>query len=267
MAGELDDIREAEEANYRVSLKLLGDSVSLVQDLVDLYKLIAEIASKSKLAARDEFLTGLHFLLAARYHLTIGALAALRGHLTDSLRSCRMGIELAAFAFRIKRQPELALVWLNAVDSDDAYARYNRIFSGQKLFPDDHDLLKQMSPRFDSTSKLSHPSIYSMAEHTKIEKKETVVDVRFHYFTVKREDPSEPTRTFLFTVDTHFGILRIFEEVLAEALEADRQRWDLNRNAVDGKLAVHKDRWKRVILGESGRPAPGPTGLIIIPKY
>jgi hypothetical protein len=42
MADELDEIREAEEANYRVSLELLGDSVSLVQDLVDLHEVNLE---------------------------------------------------------------------------------------------------------------------------------------------------------------------------------------------------------------------------------
>jgi hypothetical protein len=114
MADELDEIRGKEEDNYQISVRLLRDSVSLVQDIVEQYKLLADVSSKSKLVARNEFITALHFMLAARYHLTIGALAVLRTHITDALRSGRMAIELAAFAARVKRQPDLAMVWLNA---------------------------------------------------------------------------------------------------------------------------------------------------------
>jgi len=35
MASELDEIREKEEANYQTSVKVSGDSVSLVQDLLE----------------------------------------------------------------------------------------------------------------------------------------------------------------------------------------------------------------------------------------
>src|SRR6266702_1820250 len=130
MADELDEIRELEEANYRVSLDLLGDSVSLVQDLVDLHKLITATASKSKSVVKDEHITGLHFLLLVRYHLTIGSVAALRAHISDALRSGRMAIEAAAFAARVKSQPELAMAWLNAAQDDESYDRYRRSFSG-----------------------------------------------------------------------------------------------------------------------------------------
>ena len=39
MTDELDDVREKEEANYQISVKVLGDSVSLVQDLLDVHAL------------------------------------------------------------------------------------------------------------------------------------------------------------------------------------------------------------------------------------
>src|SRR6266478_4228780 len=133
MADELDEIREAEEANYQTSLKALGDSVSLVQDLLDLHKVIATTAPKTKLILKAEYYVALHFILAARYHLTIGSLAALRGHITDALRSGRMAIELAGFAARVTSYPDLAPVWIDANDSDEAYERYSRIFSSGKI--------------------------------------------------------------------------------------------------------------------------------------
>ncbi len=267
MADELDEIRTGEEANYQISLKLLGDSVSLVQDLLDLYKLMAEIASKSRLAVRNEFFTGLHFLAASRYHLTIGALAALRTHISDAQRSGRMAIELAAFAALVKRQPALAMVWLNAGQDEASYKRYRRTFSSQNLFPDDDPLLKSLGDRFDTTSKLSHPSIYSLAEHTRITRTDSAMNLEFHYFTVKKDNAREPTLTYFWTLDTHFGVLRVFEQVLKEVLEGDRGHWEIRRNGVDAKLGVHKQRWKNVILSQESRQGPSSTGLIIIPPF
>jgi hypothetical protein len=184
MADELDEIREKEEANYRVSLGLLGDSVSLVEDLVDLHKVITDTASKSKAIVKDEHITGLHFLLAVRYHLSIGSLAALRAHISDALRSGRMAIEAAAFAARVKSQRDLAMAWLDAGQNDEEYERYRRIFSGQKMFPEADTVLHELGKRFDTTSKLSHPSIYALAEHVRIVKTETGLEVAFHYFPV-----------------------------------------------------------------------------------
>jgi hypothetical protein len=96
MADELDDIREKEEANYQTSLKILGDSVSLVHDLLDVHALITTTAARSRLILKPEHYVTLHLSLAARYHLTVGSLAALRAHPTDAVRNGRMAIECAA---------------------------------------------------------------------------------------------------------------------------------------------------------------------------
>ncbi len=94
--NELDEIREGEEANYQTSKKVLGETVSLADDLKDLYEVLVDIATKFPLAAQDQYVTALHFLVGSQYQLTIGSLAALRGHLTDALRDCRLAIELCA---------------------------------------------------------------------------------------------------------------------------------------------------------------------------
>lgn len=244
---ELESIRDAEEDNYRLAVKLLGDTVSLAQEVVDLYRLIRDIAVKSKIVARDEVVTPLHLLAACEYQFTIGCLAALRGHLTDSHRSSRMAIEQAAFAARIKRHPHLAMVWLNAGQSDQAYADYRKKFSGGKIFPDDHALLRELSDRYDHDSKLGHPSVYSMASQTKVTKTDAGLNIQFHYFQLKNNDPAEPTSTFLWIVDTHFKIVRLFEEILAEAIVHDRAAWDVRCNAVEARLVIHKAKWKKVL--------------------
>ncbi len=54
MADELDDIRVKEEANYQTSLRVLGDSVSLVEDLLDVHTLITTTAARSRLILKPE---------------------------------------------------------------------------------------------------------------------------------------------------------------------------------------------------------------------
>src|SRR5262249_12071451 len=147
----------------------------------------------------DRYFPGMHFLLAARYQLTIGSLAALRAHITDALRSGRIAIECAAFAARIKNHPDLAMAWLNAGRGETEYDRYRQRFSGQKMFPEDHKALEELGKRFDMTSKLTHPSVYALAEHVKIVSTSSGLEVSFHYFPVQSSVPGEPTRTFFWT--------------------------------------------------------------------
>jgi hypothetical protein len=265
MADELHEVRVAEEANYQTSLKVLSDSVSLVQDLLDVQQLITTTAAKTKLILKAEYYVTLQFVLAARYHLTIGSLAALRAHITDALRSGRMAIELAAFASRVKTNPDLAMVWVDAGQSEDAYDRYTRIFSSGKIFPDEHGVLAELGKRFDTTSKLSHPSIYALAEHVRIVKTDTGVEVKFQYFPVDG-DGSEPARTFFWTIDSHFGVLRVFVEVLAKALESEQAVIDVHMNAIDAKLTIHKNRWREALLRRPSKPVD-PSALIVIPPF
>ncbi len=245
--SEIESIHDAEEDNYRIALKLLGDTSSLHEDFIELYRVIREISVRSKVAAQDEIVTGLHLLVTCQYQLTIGCLAALRCHLTDSFRSSRMAIELAAFAGRIKRHPHLALVWLNAGDSGQAYEDYRKKFSGGKIFPDNHALLKELGERYAFSSKLGHPSVYSMASHTKITRTDFGLNLQFDYFQVKKNDPTEPPQTFLWTIQTHFIILRVFEEVLSDAIAHDRALWELHRNQVEAKFLLHQNNWKKVL--------------------
>ncbi len=245
---EIEEIHDAEEDNYRLAIKILGDTVSLAQDLTELYQLLPKISVTSKVAGRDDVVAALHMLMACKYQLTVGCLAALRGHLTDSFRSSRMAIEQAGFAARIKRSPYLALVWLNASQSHQAYADYRKKFSGRKkIFPDNHPLLKELGDRYGFSSKLGHPSVYSMASQTKVTTTAAGVNLQFNYFQLKNNDPTEPTQTFLWIVDTHFKILCLFEEILSDAIAHDRAAWEVHRNGVDVRLAVHKEKWKKIL--------------------
>lgn len=245
---EIDEVRESEEANYQTARRLLGDSVSLVEDLINLYKFLSGMVKESRVEGRDEILAGLQFLLACRYQLVLGTLALLRGHLSDSYMYTRKAIEFCAFAARVKKHPHLAMVWLEAAKDDASYEKYRKKFSPGKLFPEDHKVLEKLWERYDFASKFSHPSPHSIARH--VETKETTAgfNIRFNYIEFKDNDLSEPVRTFLWTVDTHFGVLRVFEEVFADVIDYDRKKWEIQQNALGGKLAFHKGKWKSIVM-------------------
>jgi hypothetical protein len=248
LLNDIDKVHEFEEDNYQTARQALGDTMSLIEDLVTLYNLLSQMVKDSGVGPRDEIVTSCQFLLACRYQLVIGALTLLRGHLSDSQYYTRKAIEFCAFAARVKKHPHLAIVWLEAAKDDASYEEYRKKFGPSKLFPEDHAVLGKLWKRYDVCSKHCHPSLYSIAKHIETEKTGTDFQIRFNYFELKSDDPSEPARTFLWTVDTHFGILRIFEEVLADAITHDRTKWEIQKNAVDGKLAVHKAKWKSVVL-------------------
>ena len=206
------------------------------------------MVKNSGVGPRDEIVTSSQFLLACRYQLVVGAITSLRGHLSDSHMYTRKAIEFSAFAARVKKHPHLAMVWLKADAKDaESYGKYREKFSPGKLFPADHAVLKELYDRYDHCSKVSHPSLYSICRHIETERTATDFNIRFNYCELKNNDLSEPAQTFLWIVDTHFGILQVFEEVLADVIAHDRKKWEVQRNAVDGKVAVHKEKWKPVI--------------------
>ena len=262
---EIEEIRESGEQNYQTSKKLLGDTLSLADDVLDLYRVLAEIMTKSQLAVRDEYATALHFLVGSQYQLTVGVLSALRGHVPDALRGTRMAIELCAFAACVKRNPALAVDWLNAGTSDAAYEVYRRKFTTSKLFPRGLREWKELKDRYDIAAKLSHPSVYMMAGHARYRRTPTALNMEFHYFPLRHDDASEPTRTFLWIIDTHLKILHAFEDVLRQAIVSDRARWNLRITTIDAKLDGHKQKWEQVC---APRPRPIPSlGTIVIPRY
>lgn len=262
--GKIDEIRESGEHNYQTAKNLLGDTFTLADDVLDLYRVLAEIATKSPLAVRDEYVTALQFLVGSQYQLTMSVLAALRGHVIDALRDTRMAIELCAFAAHVKRNPKLVLVWLEAGAAGAAYEAYRRQFTASKLFPRGLREWQELYKRYDHAAKLSHPSVYKMAGHTRFARTPAALNIEFHFFQLRRDDASEPTRTFLWIIDTRLKVLRAFENVLAQILAHDRARWQLRITTMDAKLDGHKEKWSKV-CAPSLRPASSP-GAIIIPS-
>lgn len=237
---ELEQVHESAQGNYQESLRLLGDSVLLVQDFVDLYQRASEIVSGSPKAAQDEHVMGLNFLMGARYYLVKATTDCLRGHITDTFGGTRMAIEQAAFAARVKRHPHLATVWLNASADEATYDEYREKF--KKLFPNDDDALHELGARYDFCAKQTHPSIYSFAGRSRIKETERHYDFKFEYFQMQ-SDGSEPVRTFLWILNTHVLVLSVFRRVLGDALTEDVKAYEMRVNSVEAKLATHAGMW------------------------
>lgn len=244
---EIDIIRDGEEHQYKAARSAVNDSASLVQDIVELYKFLARLTKESHVPPDDEIVAGGQFLLACCYQLVLGGLTALRGHLGDSCYFSRKAIEFCAFAARVKKHPHLAMVWLQAWHDDSSYEKFREKFSPGKLFPEDHVVLGDLYNRYDHCSKQVHGSVYSLGGHIQVEKTESDFSLKFNYFQVTEDDPSEPIRTLLWTVDTHFRVLRVFEEVLDTVIAHDTAGWESRRNRVDAKIAMHKARWMPVL--------------------
>jgi len=247
---ELDHVREGEEANYQTAKRAVGESFSLVQDLVDLYEVLGELIKSLGSSPREEMVAAAHFLLASRYQLTVGTLSLLRGHLSDSFLFTRKAIEYCAFAARVKKHPQLARVWLGAGSDEASYEQYQEKFSGRKLFPKDDALLSILHGRYDLCAKFSHPSIYSLARHAEIARAPEAITFLYQYFQLRDADPSEPIRTLLWVVDTHFGIIRVFQQVFSEYVAKDRTRWEIRRNAVDSKIGIHKAKYETIVTSD-----------------
>lgn len=245
--GELDSVRKGEETNYDVACSRIGDSISVIQELIDLYELMASMVETSGIPPRDEVIAPGQFLLMNRYNLTLAALAAMRGHINDSFYFCRKAIEACSFAARIKRNPKLATDWVRAVEDDCSYEKFREKFSGGKLFPKGHSLLTVLKERYSLCCKMTHPSIISFGRHLDVQQGQTQYRLKFDYFQLTDSDPSEPIRTVLFIADTHLGILRVFEEILAPVVNHERKKWEIYLNAVDAKIGTHKNTWKTTI--------------------
>lgn len=246
---EIGEVRDAEEDNYQESRRFLGDSVTLLEHLTGLYKLMGEIIGRCAPGPTDEIVSAMQFLLGCRYQLTRGALCVLRGHPADSFYFTRKAIELCAFAARVKAHPHLAMVWLHAGRDEPSWQKYLDKFRPGKLLRRDERVLGELRARYGACCKVVHPSLYSMAWHLRAGRSDGQFTEKFSYFVPEGDARPALVSTFTFLVGTHFLIIRVFEQILGDLIVASGPTWGVRRNCVEAKLGVHEARWKDVAAG------------------
>jgi hypothetical protein len=62
----------------------MGESISVIEDLIGLYELLASMVKASGRPPKDEIVAPGQFLLTCRYNLTLATLTTMRGHINDS---------------------------------------------------------------------------------------------------------------------------------------------------------------------------------------
>jgi len=246
MTDSLENLRQGEEHNFAVTRDRLGETFSLVQDLNDLYDWFAGRIAERGPSVTTATVPGIYLFRGSQNMLNAGVLDCLRCHLTESAANTRVAIECVAFTSRISRHPHLGREWIEAGASDEAYDKYRRKFSGSSIFPKDEPDLEELSKRYDLCAKQGHPSFISFARRLEFDP-QTPGASKFHVFDIKEDNGAEPHRTFLWIVDTHARILDVYHRVFADVLKNDAIGWDLRRNALEAKLAVHAMKWLPVI--------------------
>jgi len=257
---ELTEVSTAEENNRQRSMQVLGDTVSLVQDLCDAHSKLVDLVEAAPASDIKVGTIAGSLFMGVRYELVTGALSLLRGHITDSMQILRRAVEMAAFAYRIHADPTLADLWIKGENDEQSFKRYRKKFSAKKLFPKEHPILSALYERYSHCSKAVHSSLASLARRSSIEETDDKVLVNHDYFELKEEDKSEPARAFLFMIDAHYGILRLFTEVFEKQLAPSRNQWDIRMTSVAAKLEGNKLRWKPIILADRGTGSEAPTG-------
>lgn len=154
---DIDQIQLGEQEMLALITSHLGESVKLVQKLVDLYGLLGELLGKVPNSLDGQQLAALlHCLQASRYQMLIGNLACLRGHPIDQSGYRRKAIEFCAFAIKMLRSPEHAQIWMNAI-SNRAYDKYESAFSIMATIAEAEDIMgPKLKKAYNELSKQVH---------------------------------------------------------------------------------------------------------------
>src|SRR2546426_9770522 len=111
---EIEQLRENDEKNDRVTVHALGSRLELAADIILLYERLKEFARQLLPdASKDEIVchrVALMFLGVCRYHFVGSALAVFRGHVYAGTIFLRRAVELCAFAAAVKRHPHKAAI-------------------------------------------------------------------------------------------------------------------------------------------------------------
>jgi hypothetical protein len=254
----LENLRKAEEENVGVMTRILGDTLTLVDDLRGLYDwLAAELCKPGGADRCPDVMPGIPLLRASEYHLHSAVLSCLRCHVTDSCAASRMAVESVAVLAKMQRQPEVARLWAEAGVDDQAAKAYRRATSGPELFPADDAELKELKRHYDLCAKQTHPGFASMVRRLRAStpSRPSQVEVEFHWFEdagVPRYLCTSPARTRR----QGFRLRPIRRPTAADGAPVHAVRL---QGIPGGSLPRHRQalRHGRVDLRRSMRPRPG----------
>jgi hypothetical protein len=206
-------LADEEQKNVDRHLALLADTYDLTTLLEALYDILPkQCRFPLDVATNDAgHAAGInaHLMLICRRELTAGILSLLRGYRIDFLFHVRKAIEFCAFAAKMARHPEKSRTWIVAASSDKAWEEFRDQF--RKLFPEDDQELKSLSPAFDEASKAMHGSIQAVAHYLSGQNRIDAIP------TIAAFDISSDAvlvAYFIRAIDIHLTILTLFGRIL-----------------------------------------------------
>lgn len=244
---DIDYLRRNEDIVYKEVREYLGDSVTLIEEIKDLYGLLSELIQTSKMKIDEFQLLGLlHCQQGCRYQFLMGNLALLRAHPIDQSSYRRKAIEYCAFAIRMLRNADSAQIWMNAI-SNRAYDRYEAAFPIAKSISEAEDLLgSRLKKMYGVLSQQVHASPYSIATQIRI-----VYDLEgnpvhtLDYFQHGSDQKKHfLALAFLSGLDHDFLIISALANAVSSVADKfDMQKWEAKHDEVRGKIQREKEKW------------------------
>lgn len=256
----LEEVRIEQEATYQRSVRVLGRSTRVLDEILSAYDLLRQLIQKGLPNQSSEMLDEslafrIGMLWSSRSMFVSALLTALRGHTTETANLTRRAIELAAFVGRIVVHPDLAKLWMNP-DVDEASLReYRRLFSGGRIFPQGKVWLRTLQQGWNTLSRLSHASAYSIREHVHMGWRDGDWIVAFEN-SIPEIRPREPTLTVVRLAVIHFSILKVFAEAFPGIVEPSDRGWKSAIDEVQGHVLGLSSKYQWELKQVNAAAAP-----------
>ncbi len=212
---------------------MLGMGCLLCDDVVSLYT-----AMFDSIGGRTPQTEGVGvaaiLVLVCQHQLAVACLSSMQGRMSDSAMQTRRAIEGCAIARICLEDDSAAKSWLESPLHDRKDVRTR--FSAKKLFPEGCAGLAELGTRFDTCSAITHASLHSISTAFLAMDPDNE-GLGFRHFEVVH--PSEIITRYLWVIDTHIQILRVFERMFTAHLD---DRWRKECDDVAERVDRHKAR-------------------------
>ena len=225
---QIEGLRLAEDLHYARNRASFGKpSLDLLGEYLGLYDHLWQIATASMPVdpIQEANLFTHQMLLECRADLARTMLLLLRTHLIEAHAQTRRAIECCVWARRVHLVPTLVKVWLHIDMQTPSSRTWKENIKASLLFPSDSPQLRALRERYQVTSRCVHPFRFSVEGRTAIQQDaDGTIGLTYSFFDPEDIRVYLPTR-FLWTLQTHDLIFNVFEEVFADEIEIQAERW------------------------------------------
>lgn len=240
-----DQFRIREEATFQELKALLGDSFSLIYDLLRLYDTFIDLALKPVFALNDshQIPALLHSLQWMKHEAIAGTMTIVRGHISDSSNFSRRAIELCAFVSKMYADKEAAKRWMEAGTSNKAQERYLSTFPAWKLVKE--LLTPDLIAMYEDDCLTVHPSFFAVAKRASLDEDRTH---RFSYFDLEEDDEQQTyfIIEFFNLLLCHGKLMAHLTTVFYPSGNFDSEKWMQAFSPFVNRWTAFQQHWKPV---------------------